>query len=492
MPRLSRMERYADLRARLENVEESVTLNNTELVKNEEELTTEVKELVETLTNEESITEENKDDNDFFVAEEEEKEDISSYEADINEVSEEKVVEDEEMFELPQEETINESFETFISEESPVEISEETTQSFEKEDIFEESDTASEAMLDISHLLDSLHFLEDAHKEEAEVIEQEKAPQVVLEEAEIQPAEELFTEADESVISQPEETELPFIEEVTPHSIEEKEEMDTVVETVIDEDADLTDAEIIESQTIEAAEEVAVEAIEEEEVDDLLTQTLQEVNEYNKAKGLVTADEITPTILEEIRGDSMEETAAEEERTISAEQQDINDTVTMEIESILRAIEEEKQKEEAAEEMTDSDKDYIQHWMSQSTNTDKEITNLMGGAPVESLQIEDKTALADQEIKEMEVTKSFEPLEHPVLTKELVSEEEITFAEETLLNDTKTYVIEKEIREEAANEEVEEESSSKLLNIILTVLVIALVAILAVTAFGLLRTMNIL
>ncbi len=86
---------------------------------------------------------------------------------------------------------------------------------------------------------------------------------------------------------------------------------------------------------------------EEPEIEDLtnnyLEECLNEVNEYNKSKGLMTDDEIPTTILNEIRGTVAEpaKPATEDVKVedLKIEDEDFTNTVTLEIKKILSELE---------------------------------------------------------------------------------------------------------------------------------------------------------
>lgn len=517
MPRLSRMEKYAELRRRLENtemttqpaVEEEKENNENEQLECADLSTSEIE--TSSVTAEESAPEEKIADfaseatkavTDFQMADE--KELASSPEAyetdkDIAE-SLEKETEAEEETAIQIEDLLN-SFQTLEKEDTedvskvlPEENPEEVPLTKEPETLNQDAATFSEPENDVASLTDeSVSFVsatEETEKIPAEIEEKVVTPEV----------EELPSEED----SKP---------DVQGEDLAEEAAAETASEETVSEESENSDIDAPEAENTENVD--SVEPVEEENKhnaeEDYLLKTLQEVTEYNKAKGLVTADEITPTILEEIRSEKIADVAdaveqeekvvaeekdvvsVEDDRPLSAEQQDINDTVTMEIESILRAIEEEKAKKAAEDETqpTAEDQSYMQEWAKASAVSDEEVEKWMGGAEnadnrVDSLEIKDESTNVTVE------TPAVQTQEHPVLVKELEekAEEEPT----ELLNDTKTYIIEKDspVTKEASSLEVEEEAPNKVLNIILMILVLALVAILAVTAYGLLRTMNIL
>ena len=522
MPRLSRMEKYAELRRRLENtemttqpaVEEEKENNENEQLECADLSTSEIE--ASSVAAEENAPEEKIADfaseatkavTDFQMADE--KELASSPEAyetdkDIAEsLEKEAAVEEETAIQI--EDLLN-SFQTLEKEDAedvskvlPEENPEEVPLTKEPETLNQDAATFSVPENDTASLTDeSVSFVsatEETEKIPAEIEEKVVTPEV----------EELPSEEDSKPDVQ--------VEDLAEEAAAETASEETASEETVSEESknsDVVAPEAENTENVDSAEPVEEENKHDAE-EDYLLKTLQEVTEYNKAKGLVTADEITPTILEEIRSEKMADVAdavepeekvvaeekdvvsVEDDRPLSAEQQDINDTVTMEIESILRAIEEEKAKKAAEDETqpTAEDQSYMQEWVKASAVSDEEVEKWMGGAEnadnrVDSLEIKDESTNVTAE------TPAVQTQEHPVLVKELEekAEEEPT----DLLNDTKTYIIEKDspVTKEASSLEVEEEAPNKVLNIILMILVLALVAILAVTAYGLLRTMNIL
>lgn len=279
---------------------------------------------------------------------------------------------------------------------------------------------------------------------------------------------------------------------------EEKESDETVVTnniSTIEEEvsSDTAMAESVENTSEKIAEE------------NYLEKTLKEVNEYNKAKGLVTADQITPTILNEIRSSvNEEENLTHEVDTLSEqEQQDINDTVTLEIQNILKAIEEdEKTKTEGSkDEISNEEQSYIDMWEKSSDALDSETESLMSGGgesnsnlitpiTIENKENDDKTIknetiTSEEKLGDTKVMEALEKTKEDSAVQE-IKDQTLELSANSLLNETKPYVINQEIKEDD-----KEENSNKALNIILIILVIALAVILGITVYGLLKTMNI-
>ena len=132
-------------------------------------------------------------------------------------------------------------------------------------------------------------------------------------------------------------------EEVTPKKDEAEyapidfEDIKEVKEEVkVEEVKEETPAEAIEPVKEETAAET-VSKPEEVKIDDnYLEECLTEVNEYNKSKGLLTAEEVPLVIANELRNVKNEEKSDD----------DINDTVTMEIKKILSELDNKTPKEE--------------------------------------------------------------------------------------------------------------------------------------------------
>jgi|GEM_PF-4593956 len=261
---------------------------------------------------------------------------------------------------------------------------------------------------------------------------------------------------------------------------------------------------------------------------DYLQQTLDEVNQYNKDKGLMTADDVPGRIADEMREEDKTPTEVKEEvvettvveedddnpffadkREMSADEQDINDTVTMEIHNILAAIEAEESAPVEAEVNTPSatEKEIINKWMGAQTYDTKttDISALKDKEDLSSETVDMLRPYLNEEENKGSVERSninaeeklITPIsvsqpevkeEHPVLTKTL---EETETVEENL-GDTRSFVID-QTRAEYIREpqQEEEESGNKVLDFVLIILVIALIAILAVIAYGLLKTMGI-
>ncbi|MCR5300773.1 MAG: hypothetical protein K6D92_07805, partial [Erysipelotrichaceae bacterium] len=333
------------------------------------------------------------------------------------------------------------------------------------------------------------------------------------------------------------------VEEITEPVVETVEEVaETVEETpkAVEETVDVS------AEPVVAAVEKTIAEIT-EPADDFLKETLNEVTEYNKSQGLVTADEVPNTILDEIRGIHREEPAVEvksepepvtetveepeqvavpevtpevtpeETPSVKENEKEFNDTLTLQIHDIMAALEAQEAKEEVVEapkaEVRDPNLSEIEKLIGISGTYSKtalasEIERLMGDIQPEETTEEPEVSYEPEEATDS--TKVFAPsepvkekqeetIEHPALAVALEEpEEEIEetaeVAEPTneLLNETKPFIIEKTktnaVIEDEDYDDDEEPAPSKLLNIILIVLTIALIAVLGVVIYGLLKT----
>ncbi|MBR3167793.1 MAG: hypothetical protein IKF18_03805, partial [Erysipelotrichaceae bacterium] len=356
-----------------------------------------------------------------------------------------------------------------------------------------------------------------------------------------EPVVETVEEVTEPVVEAIEET----VEEVVEPVVETAEEIQETVEEApetVEETVEPVAETVEEPEPVVAAVEKTIAEIT-EPADDFLKETLNEVTEYNKSQGLVTADEVPNTILDEIRGIHREEPAVEvksepepvvetveepeqvvvpevtpEEAPAAKEnEKEFNDTLTLQIHDIMAALEAQEAKEEVVEapkeEVRNSNLSEIEKLIGISgtyskTSLASEIERLMGDIQPEETAEEPEVSFEPEEATDS--TKVFAPsepvkekqeetIEHPSLAVALEEPEEeveetAEVAEPTneLLNETKPFIIEKTktnaVIEDEDYDDDEEPAPSKLLNIILIVLTIALIAVLGVVIYGLLKT----
>lgn len=277
--------------------------------------------------------------------------------------------------------------------------------------------------------------------------------------------------------------------------------------------------------------------------DDYIDDTFKEVNDYIKSKGLLTADEVSNTILEEIRAkdkteestlnrepalslEPEEEPKLTEEQEASLKQKKLDETVTMEIRDVLNALNIEEAEEEPVkaaetkeveepsktEEEADGFKadDIRALFANDETETVKEIETeeakeTKKSEAIETEEAKEAESIETEETKE-EVSDSasellgqyfnddddatsdntmvFYPEEHHAIAQTLESEDKDTETNTSLLNETTVLQLDE-------NEEEEEAAPNRILNIILTVLIIALIAVIGFIGYGLLKTQGI-
>ena len=148
--------------------------------------------------------------------------------------------------------------------------------------------------------------------------------------------EDISKTLDESLEKEVKEEVTPKKDEAEYAPIDFKDIEEVKEEVKVEEVKEETPAEAIEPVKEETAAET-VSKPEEVKIDDnYLEECLTEVNEYNKSKGLLTAEEVPLVIANELRNVKNEEKSDD----------DINDTVTMEIKKILSELDNKTPKEE--------------------------------------------------------------------------------------------------------------------------------------------------
>ena len=532
MARLTRTQKYAELRDQLENGRE-IEIKSDALNKFEDKLeqlnidSVNVKEEVTEAPKEESselpLEEVNTEVNEEAVIEEEPTEEVVEeptkdvsleaaeevvLEVPASEEPKEEVNDDYVPFdfdepvsdtETVEEETVDENLvEEPVIEETPKEepVVEETPVETETS---ENEETSSESYIDNDEPIDLLSSLLNDFEEVKPIVE---TPETVNEEADVpaeneeaEPASEVLEESAEEVVTT-EETKndepvdlldslLSDLDSITPvveNNDEESETIDvqkTPVETVTEEVEEETP--VLEEVNEPSEEETAPETDEEpvvlepvvskedaEVIDNqYLEECLNEVNEYNKSKGLMTADEVPSTILNEIRGINTQEMPVVNENT----EDELSNTVTLEIKKILSELEAEDNKEEftheveaqmpptVEEELPKEVSDMLKSYMNSEEN--KTSSNLE-----ETMLVENMSDIKE-EIKAV---------------KESVANE--ATLDSTLLNETMplevagdTTVVRK-AHDDEEDDEDEERGPNRILNFILISLIVVLLLIL--------------
>lgn len=522
MARLTRTQKYAELRDQLENGRE-IEIKSDALNKFEDKLeqlnidSVNVKEEVTEAPKEESselpLEEVNTEVNEEAVIEEEPTEEVVEEPTkDVSLEAAEEVVLEVPASEEPKEE-VNDDYVPFDFDEpvSDTETVEEETvdENLVEEPVIEETpvetetseneETSSESDIDNDEPIDLLSSLLNDFEEVKPIVE---TPETVNEEADVpaeneeaEPASEVLEESAEEVVTT-EETKndepvdlldslLSDLDSITPvveNNDEESETIDvqkTPVETVTEEVEEETP--VLEEVNEPSEEETAPETDEEpvvlepvvskedaEVIDNqYLEECLNEVNEYNKSKGLMTADEVPSTILNEIRGINTQEMPVVNENT----EDELSNTVTLEIKKILSELEAEDNKEEftheveaqmpptVEEELPKEVSDMLKSYMNSEEN--KTSSNLE-----ETMLVENMSDIKE-EIKAV---------------KESVANE--ATLDSTLLNETMplevagdTTVVRK-AHDDEEDDEDEERGPNRILNFILISLIVVLLLIL--------------
>lgn len=532
MARLTRTQKYAELRDQLENGRE-IEIKSDALNKFEDKLeqlnidSVNVKEEVTEAPKEESselpLEEVNTEVNEEAVIEEEPTEEVVEEPTkDVSLEAAEEVVLEVPASEEPKEE-VNDDYVPFDFDEpvSDTETVEEETvdenlveepvieETSKEEPVVEETpvetetseneETSSESDIDNDEPIDLLSSLLNDFEEVKPIVE---TPETVNEEADVpaeneeaEPASEVLEESAEEVVTT-EETKndepvdlldslLSDLDSITPvveNNDEESETIDvqkTPVETVTEEVEEETP--VLEEVNEPSEEETAPETDEEpvvlepvvskedaEVIDNqYLEECLNEVNEYNKSKGLMTADEVPSTILNEIRGINTQEMPVVNENT----EDELSNTVTLEIKKILSELEAEDNKEEftheveaqmpptVEEELPKEVSDMLKSYMNSEEN--KTSSNLE-----ETMLVENMSDIKE-EIKAV---------------KESVANE--ATLDSTLLNETMplevagdTTVVRK-AHDDEEDDEDEERGPNRILNFILISLIVVLLLIL--------------
>lgn len=405
--------------------------------------------------------------------------DLSTYENKLKSV--------EEALKVPTEE---------VKEEVPVSVTEEEVKEPEitidnqPKTVEEIQENLNEDNNSSEDLLDLLDLVSEESAEEVSIVEESPVQETVTEEVKEETISNV-EEVEETVVSAPE-----VVEEVQETEVAVEEVSEPVVEEVIEEAPQAET--VIEEVPVEENTEKAVEV--QTSGDDYLEKTLEEVNQYNKAQGLLTADDVPERILGEVRGTTVEE--------VKEESEDLNNTVTLEIKRIIASMEEEPQSEEVVEEVKVQEEPAQES--SDTTNVDLEKLFATAGISKEAAEllkpylkaepVEESHEVVSQAIevpemseeeKEIEAVKIEEEIEKTKV--DLLIADSDTTKDEKLLNDTIPFVI--DTNEESEEEVVEEEEDStpnKILNIILIVLIVVLLAVLGVIIYWILLAQGIL
>lgn len=372
----------------------------------------------------------------------------------------------------------------------------------EMEETVEEVEIPEEALTEDNNVAEAV---EDTPVEEhEEIVETEKVE--TPEEATTNDNESALEEMASEILKEENSTKEPAVEEVE-ESVEEQ-----INQTVVEEPTVETIIDSAEEEAKESQEEIITTT------DDYLEKTLEEVNQYNKAQGLLTADDVPDRILGEVRGIAITETGEEA-------QEELNNTVTLEIKNILAAMEEDSNSENTEDFQEVNPEEVIKEVAGvevseepvKEDNTDlNKLLETMGISKeaAEMLKPYLKDSDAPEEVKEVHEVKA-QVLETPEATSnddevlEVIKIEEeiektkvnilnaaaeVSHNEENLLNDTIPFEIKTENSEDKKEEVLDEENAmpNKILNIILIVLIVILLAVLGVIIYWILLAQGIL
>lgn len=335
----------------------------------------------------------------------------------------------------------------------------------EKPEIVQEEADSIVSLNDLSKILE-----EEAQAEPATVQEPVAADDVAVAADETGNDEDVYVpfDFDETEIDEPESS--------------EEGELETIEETVVE--TEEVEPQDVESIAVEAAEEVPqtksaeaeeAEVIEAEDIDDnYLEECLSEVNEYNKSKGLLTAEEVPLVIANELRNVKANE---------DGEDDDISNTVTMEIKKILSELDtvaDIKDEAEATEDIAEaaessgaSETDVA----TQAEELPEEVADLLRSY-LEPEKTDDTANLGNTVVASSvaEVAKTVE---------ELPSDDSLQSTKQsTLLNETVPLEVTRSYEKEEDDDDLDvEPGPNRILNIILIALIVILVLILAFVGY---------
>ncbi len=256
--------------------------------------------------------------------------------------------------------------------------------------------------------------------------------------------------------------------EVEEIKLEDSLENEVEIETTIEESEILDNLlnSLNEENTIEN-EEIVTEEVKEVDTyhDEFLNNFLQEVSNYNKSQGLLNKEDAHNTILSSIRGEEIEviEPVLEEVEEIEDED-DFNNTISLEIEKILSSINQ------------------------PSPEVDEVIVPIISENNYEDL-IPEETAQVIEEVEETEKTTVIETLNNKTVEVDSFDDDidaslyvnALENSKDELLNDTTVIKVDNNVVEQ----EVEEKPNA-ILNILIIVLFVVLIAILVLIGYWLL------
>lgn len=193
-----------------------------------------------------------------------------------------------------------------------------------------------------------------------------------------------------------------------------------------------------------------VEVSEDEKINDFVNNTIEEVENYNKNEGKTTLEDISNALVDEVRHSIDNEI---KNRAIDAE---FNDTVSMEINKVLEEIKNQK-----------GDSTIIDNALNSENNAAEfETQKAFENAEInyDTFNIEKvKEVTGEQPV--VEIKNISETMNHSLVNSDI-------------LDDTIPFIMNKENEEEEVEED--DDKASPVLNIILAVLIVVLLAVLAV------------
>ncbi len=342
--------------------------------------------------------------------------------------------------------------------------------------------------------------VEESFKEDAIKVASEEVKQEILEE-------NVDGSKDAEEVSEPlqEPTEEVTEEATAPEVSEEK------VEDVNKEPDQEAEPEVKEEKA--AHETISIEDLMRSDIDDnYIKDTLDEVKAYNKSLGSITADDLPKTILNEIRGES----------EAPKQEDDLSNTVTLEIKKILSELDEPETKEEAKEVIEEEKPEVKEEPITPISIESPLIADALGKIEPEKTKEEVAPTVDIDELRRavdglpkdvgdllrqyLESTQEdvfaepkkediLVPQEEPLVAEvkpEVTSEvketpKEPSPIEAALMNETMPLQVEKTAAmpkiEDEEDEYEEEGASSKVLNVILIILIVILVLVLIVVAY---------
>ena len=260
-------------------------------------------------------------------------------------------------------------------------------------------------------------------------------------------------------------------------TIAELEGQEPVVQDIPSQEAELLD-ELDITHTEEPKQEESAKV-------EYVNDTFEEVNIYNQQSGNDTIDQITNSLVDDIRHQEKNEEPVFEEVEISDEE--FSNTVTLEIGKVMEEIAGATTQLDvndilAPTEAEKTPNDFVADYFN---NNQEELSKTLNDLPkVEEVSPQEQFTSELQKLVEIEEAK-----------EDIVEIKNISDLEDThdVISDTMTYVVNNdEDEEDEYYDEDEDDASNTVLNVILIVLIIILVAVLGLIVFYILKTKGIL